>query len=178
LSVVVGWHFLNFATSANPRTLREILLNNLYMETWIHEYITLLEQNLEKEASKLKLQHIPPFFYKYRNLNENTFNCLKLSTIWISPAPNLNDPFESSLFFDDKKLSYKFLFKLVFLNNFVLISIAKFHKMKLMLYLMTLNLNYTFNKFVRTKTSTVILVLQKQTEKNYLEHTSGKLNGK
>lgn len=98
--------------------LCETFLNSLYMEEWIEKYIALLLQNFKQEAFELKLKHVPSFFYKYRNLNEYTFNCLKLGTVWMPPASYLNDPFESSLILNDKELTLKFFRKADFTEEF------------------------------------------------------------
>ncbi len=56
----------------------------------------------EERAYELKAKHLPSRVYKYRAPNENALRGVRESTVWLSAASFLNDPYESSLVIDSE----------------------------------------------------------------------------
>jgi len=72
--------------------------------SWLTEYQTLLESPSPtsreyEEAIALKNQNLPDKVYKYRWINENTYDVLKNDQVWMATASTFNDPYECAAFF-------------------------------------------------------------------------------
>lgn len=61
---------------------------------WKSQYFEFQEINMECEALELKIQHFPNRFYKYRNLNQFTFESIINSEVFLANSTILNDPYE------------------------------------------------------------------------------------
>lgn len=67
------------------------------------EIFLLAKENKGREVDVLKRSILPSSLYKYGRLNENTLECLKRKSIWLSNYKDLNDPFESLMKYDLEK---------------------------------------------------------------------------
>src|SRR6218665_619880 len=68
---------------------------------WAKKYIEYMMSEDYEAGFDLKQQHFPKSFFKYRKLTAQTIENIENKQIWLSKIGSLNDPFESSIQFDN-----------------------------------------------------------------------------
>ena len=84
----------------------------------VEKYIELLKKENGENLINFKKSFLPKSLFKYRPLCKNTLSCLEHDSVWISPAESQNDPFESSLFYNDKEFALSIYTSPTFKNEF------------------------------------------------------------
>jgi hypothetical protein len=78
------------------------LKNNMKINrAWTGQYFDHLIKGEDEAMFRLKEQHFPSAFFKYKAFNDKTILSLETNTIWLAEISSLNDPFECSIQFDN-----------------------------------------------------------------------------
>lgn len=88
------------------------------MQNKVKKYIRALQGIEKNDPQKLKRSFVPDSLFKYRPLNENTLDCLRKNSVWMVSAESQNDPFDSSLIFDDREFTNTFFNRPNFKSDF------------------------------------------------------------
>jgi len=84
----------------------------------IEKYIKILQGKNSANPLELKQSFLPDTLFKYRPINKNTLDCLERGSIWVSSAESQNDPFDSSLFYNDNEFIDTFFRRATFKTDF------------------------------------------------------------
>jgi hypothetical protein len=74
---------------------------------WKDDFFRLLTSLRPEEraaAFDLKDSHFPSSLYKYRSASDLAFETLASGSVWLAAPRTLNDPYDSSLYMDDREI--------------------------------------------------------------------------